>query len=159
MKIGKNIIVKIFIVVLLVIALSLLFGVFKFSIFKINGYSMYPTIKEGNFVASIKSKDYKRGDIVVFLHGNVKTIKRVIGVSGDVIDIKDNGDVYVNDELLEEDYVLEKYKGDVEINLPYKVRDNEVFVLGDNRSDSLDSRVISFGCIKEDEILGKIIFK
>lgn len=120
---------------------------------------MYPTIKEGNFVASIKSKDYKRGDIVVFLHGNVKTIKRVIGVSGDVIDIKDNGDVYVNDELLEEDYVLEKYKGDVEINLPYKVRDNEVFVLGDNRSDSLDSRVISFGCIKEDEILGKIIFK
>jgi signal peptidase I len=84
-------------------------------------------------------------------------IKRVIATGGDIVFIDDEGNVFVNSEKIEEDYVKEISYGNCNVTFPFQVPDEEVFVLGDNRETSIDSRNKSIGCISEDKILGKII--
>ena len=86
-------------------------------------------------------------------------MKRVIGTAGDVIDIKEDGTVYVNGEILDEPYVNEKAFGECDIKLPYQVPDNRIFVMGDHRSTSVDSRSTSVGCIADEYVIGKVILR
>ncbi|MDE7104474.1 MAG: signal peptidase I, partial [Ruminococcus sp.] len=85
--------------------------------------------------------------------------KRIIGTAGDVIDIKEDGTVYVNGEELDEPYINEKAFGECDIKLPYQVPDNRIFVMGDHRSVSIDSRSTSVGCIADEYVIGKVVLR
>lgn len=128
-------------------------------VLQINGTSMAPTYSGDEIVVSIKTKNLKQGDIIAFYHGNKILVKRVIAGPGSWITIDKEGNVYVNGSMLEEPYVVERTIGESNIEYPYQVPDGSWFVLGDNRSDSLDSRNTEVGCIKEDDVIGKILFK
>ncbi|MBR4121709.1 MAG: signal peptidase I, partial [Erysipelotrichaceae bacterium] len=103
--------------------------------------------------------DVKRGDIIAFYYNNKILIKRVVGISGEWVDIDRNGVVTINGKLLDEPYVTDKALGECNIKLPYQVPENRVFVMGDHRSVSVDSRSAEIGCIPEEQIVGKLIFR
>ena len=91
-------------------------------------------------LSAISLQSVEKGDVVAFYYNNKVLIKRVIGVAGDVIDISGDGVVSVNGEPLDEPYVSELALGECDIELPYQVPDNRIFVMGDHRSVSIDSR-------------------
>ena len=148
-----------FVALLLVIAVSSLLSTLLFPVLEIYGSSMYPTLSEGEIVLSIRKSAFKRGDIIAFYYNNKILIKRVIGISSDWVNIDEEGNVYVNDILLDESYVKDKNLGETDIKYPYQVPDDTYFVLGDDRLTSLDSRTSIIGAIKKEDIIGKIIFK
>ena len=86
-------------------------------------------------------------------------MKRVIANAGEWVDIDKDGNVYVNNVKLEEPYIAEKAYGETNIELPYQVPDSRIFVIGDNRDASIDSRNTSVGCVSDEQIVGKIIFR
>ena len=94
-----------------------------------------------------------------FTYQNKLLIKRVIGQPGDKINIDENGNVFVNDELLQEPYVTGKALGECDISFPCYVTDNHYFVLGDQRATSIDSRSSVIGLVSEEYIVGKIFFR
>ncbi|MDE5569225.1 MAG: signal peptidase I, partial [Ruminococcus sp.] len=121
--------------------------------------SMTPTLLNDELLICNKRSNFESGDIVAFYLNNKILLKRVIGTAGDVIDIAEDGTVYVNGEKLDEPYVKELAFGECDIRLPYQVPDNRIFVMGDHRSVSIDSRSTSVGCIADEYIIGKVIFR
>lgn len=128
-------------------------------ILQIYGSSMTPTLGEGDIVVSVKGMDFEVGDLISFYVGNKLLVKRYIAGPGQWVDIDDEGNVYVDDVLIDEPYVFEKALGDCNIELPYQVPESRYFVLGDHRISSVDSRNTSVGCVGEDQIVGKIVFR
>lgn len=116
---------------------------------------MNNTLFEKELVISTKVNKISYQDVIVFKHQDKTLIKRVIGLPNDKIVIDDNGYVYVNDVKLEEPYLTYNV-GLSDITYPFIVPEDELFVLGDNRSDSLDSRVTSFKTVKYNEVIGKV---
>ena len=86
-------------------------------------------------------------------------VKRVIAEAGDWVNIAEDGTVSVNDEKLDEPYITDKAFGDTNIEFPYQVPEAKIFVMGDNRSTSMDSRNSVVGCIAEEQIVGKLVFR
>ncbi|MBR4462011.1 MAG: signal peptidase I [Erysipelotrichaceae bacterium] len=142
-----------------VAAVAVLVAVLFLPVLRIYGTSMTPTVDEGNYVVSIKGTDFETGDVIAFYYNNKILVKRVIAKSGDWVDIDPEGNVYVNNELLEEPYLTEKAFGDCNIALPYQVPEERVFVMGDHRSVSVDSRNTAVGCVADEQIVGKIVFR
>ena len=128
-------------------------------VLRIYGKSMTPTLESGNIVLSARSAEFGKGDVVAFYYNNKVLVKRVVAESGDTVDIREDGTVYINGQKLDEPYVSDKGKGECDIEFPYQVPEAQVFVLGDCRSNSTDSRSSEIGCIDEERILGKIIFR
>ncbi|MCD8326193.1 MAG: signal peptidase I [Lachnospiraceae bacterium] len=128
-------------------------------VLRVSGSSMEPTLSDGDIIVLVKSSDFETGDLVSLYYQNKLLLKRVIGGPGDVIYIDEEGNVYVNDELIDEPYVTEKALGDTDITYPYQVPENRYFVLGDNRATSVDSRSSEIGCIDKDQIVGKVILR
>jgi signal peptidase I len=120
---------------------------------------MSETLDNGDIVVSVKTADLETGDIVAFYYNNTILVKRVIGHSGDWIDIDKDGTVSVNREVLEEPYLDRKAYGEIDIKLPYQVPEGRIFVMGDNREISIDSRTMMIGCVAEEQIVGKIIYR
>ena len=143
----------------IVAAISVLVATLLLPVLQIYGSSMNPNLYEGEIVVSVKSRDYKTGDIIAFYYNNRVLVKRIIGMPGDVVTIDKNGDVYVNDALLDEPYLTQKSYGSADIEYPYTVPQNALFVLGDHRESSVDSRSSLVGCVEKEEIIGKIIFR
>jgi len=142
-----------------VAALATLIATLLMPVLQITGSSMTPTFHEGEIVLSIKNAKLTKGDIIAFYHGNKILVKRVIGSSGDWIHMDEEGNVYVDGNLLEESYITDKALGEYDIEFPYQVPEGHYFVLGDHRSTSIDSRNSEIGCINQENIVGKIIFR
>lgn len=142
-----------------VAAIAVLVATIWLPVLQIYGTSMAPTLDEGDVVVSIKGTDFAPGDLVAFYLGNKILVKRCIAGPGQWVDIDENGNVYVDGKLLEEPYLMEKAFGDCDIDLPYQVSDNRFFCMGDHRSTSVDSRHTNVGCISEEQIVGKIVFR
>ena len=144
---------------IVVAAVAVLVAVLLLPVLRIYGHSMNDTLEEGEVVISVKSNDLHTGDVVAFYYNNKILVKRVIGTSGDWINMDENGEVSVNSVHLEEPYIKQKDFGETNITFPYQVPANRVFVMGDNRAVSIDSRNTAVGCIAEEQIVGKIVFR
>ena len=142
-----------------VAAVAVLVATLWMPVFKIYGTSMSPNLSDGEIILSRKTSKFVSGDIVAFYYNNKILIKRVIAQPGDWIDITDDGTVYVNQVRLEEPYLTEKALGECDIELPYQVPDGKIFVMGDHRSVSLDSRSTAIGCISQEQLVGKITLR
>ena len=142
-----------------VAAIAVLVAVLWLPVLRIYGSSMTPSLGEGDIVLSVKGGSFKTGDVVAFYYNNKILVKRVIARSGDWVDIDDDGNVTVNGIMLDEPYVSEKALGECDIKLPYQVPESRVFVMGDHRSTSVDSRNSAIGCVSEEQIVGKIVFR
>ena len=144
---------------IVVAAVAVLVATIWMPVLQIYGASMTPTLSEGDIVVSIKGSDFKPGDLVAFYLGNKILVKRCIAGPGQWVDIDEDGNVYVDGKLLEEPYLTEKSLGGSNIELPYQVPDNRYFCMGDHRSTSVDSRHKEVGCVSEEQIVGKIVFR
>ncbi|MDD6674482.1 MAG: signal peptidase I [Lactimicrobium massiliense] len=128
-------------------------------VLRIYGNSMNPTLSQGNVVVALKSSNFKTGDIVAFYWNNKILIKRAIAMPGDWVDIDEDGNVSVNGKVIDEPYLQDKALGQCDITLPYQVPDGGIFVMGDNRSVSVDSRSTTIGVVSDEQIVGKIVFR
>lgn len=141
---------------LVVAAIAVLVANLWLPILQVTGTSMSPTLEEGQILMASKGNAFKTGDVIAFYLNNKILVKRVIAMPGDWVNISDDGTVYVNDIALDEPYLKEKSLGDCNIDLPYQVPESKIFVMGDNRSVSLDSRNTAIGCISEEQVVGKV---
>lgn len=147
--------------IMLVGLLIILFVLLKviFGIAIVEGNSMRPYLRDKNGTLFYRlTKEYKVNDIVIFPEENDLLIKRIIGVEGDIIDIdNETGTLYINGEKENRLGIGPTYLESDGISFPLVVGKGEVFVLGDNRTDSKDSR--SFGLIRTKDIKGQVIFQ
>jgi len=140
-------------------AVAILAATLWFPVLQIYGTSMEPTLDDGNIVVSLRTGTMKQGDVVAFYYNNNILVKRMIAGPGDWVDIDDNGNVYINDIRLDEPYIDEPALGETNIELPYQVPENRYFLMGDQRKTSIDSRNTAVGCVAEEQIVGRLVFR
>lgn len=140
-------------------AVAALMATRLFVLIRINGSSMEPALHNGEIIFLRQTKEIEVGDMIGFYYGGRVLIKRAIGSEGDYIDIDKEGNVYVNGEQIDEPYLAEKNLGKCELEFPYEVPEDMIFVLGDNRAISIDSRIKSIGCVEHGQIVGKVAFR
>ena len=145
--------------IVVVIAIAVLVASIFLPVLRVTGSSMQPSFASGNVLVAMKTRDYVPGDVCSFYYNNKLIIKRVIATGGDVLEIDDDGRVSVNGLVLDESYVQHYDLGMCDIEFPYVVPDEQLFVMGDNRASSVDSRVQAFGCISKEELMGKIVLR
>lgn len=143
---------------IVVAAAAVLVATLWMPVLRIYGGSMTPTLQDGDVVAAVKTSDFDPGDVVAFYYNNKILVKRVIAGPGDWVDIDPSGTVFVNGAELAEPYVSEKSLGACDIALPYQVPEGRIFVMGDHRSTSVDSRSTSVGCVAQEQVVGKVAF-
>ena len=144
---------------IVVAAIAVLVAMLFLPVLRIYGQSMNATLVSGELVVSLKGAKFETGDVIAFYYNNNILVKRVIANSGEWVDIDLDGNVYVNQQKIDEPYLNEKAYGEPNIDFPYQVPDGRVFVLGDNRPVSVDSRNTSVGCVTSEQIVGKIVFR
>ncbi len=144
---------------IVVAAIAVLIATLLMPVLQIYGTSMSPTLYDGDIIATIKTTEFEQGDVVAFYYNNKILVKRVIAMSGEWVDMDEDGNVYVNDVLLDEPYLVERAVGECDIKLPYQVPENRIFVMGDHRSVSVDSRSTTVGCVAEEQLVGRLLFR
>ena len=142
-----------------VAAVAVLVATLWLPVLQIYGNSMTPTVNEGEIVVSLKGSEIGQGDLVAFYLGNKILVKRCIAGPGQWVDIDADGNVYVDSKLLDEPYLTEKALGECDLDFPYQVPDERWFVMGDHRATSVDSRTTAIGCVAEEQIVGRIVFR
>ena len=142
-----------------VAAIAVLIATLWLPVLQVYGNSMTPALQNGEIIFTVKVSEFEPGDIIAFYYNNKILIKRVIARSGEWVNMDADGNVYVNETLLDEPYLDEKAFGDCNIELPYQVPEGRVFVMGDHRSTSVDSRNSAVGCVAQEQIVGKILFR
>ena len=158
-KAFRKFIIRTISVLIVVAAISVLIATYWLPVLKVYGSSMSPTMEPGEVIVTVKSDAYKNGDIVAFWQGNKLLIKRVIAEPGQWVDIDSDGVVSADGQNLNESYLSEKTKGTCDIELPHQVNESHLFLMGDNRESSLDSRTTFIGDVSNDQIESKILFR
>ncbi len=146
-------------VLVLVAAISVLAATIFLPVLQVSGSSMEPTLSDDDVIVLWNTNHFDTGDLVGFYYQNKLLLKRVIAGPGDMVDIDENGNVSVNDQPLEEPYLQVKSLGDSDLDYPYQVPESRYFVMGDNRTTSIDSRSSAIGCIEVDQIVGKVFLR
>ena len=146
-------------VLVVVAAVAVLIATLFLPILQISGDSMSPTLAHDEIVVLLKTKQFDQGDLIGFYYQGKILLKRVIALPEDEVVIDGEGNVYVNQELLEEPYVTDKSLGDCDLEFPYIVPGTGYFLLGDRRSNSVDSRNSVVGAISQDDIIGKVCIR
>ena len=146
-------------VLVVVAAVAVLIATLFLPILQISGDSMAPTLEHDEIVVLLKTREFQRGDLIGFYYQGKILLKRVIALPEDVVVIDGEGNVYVNTEILEEPYVTDKGLGDCDLQCPYNVPGTGYFVMGDRRSNSVDSRNSIIGAITRDDIIGKVFLR
>lgn len=142
-----------------VAAAAVLISVWVLPVVQVSGSSMEPTLEDGEILILHKTDDFETGDLIAFYYQSRILLKRVIGTAGDYIDIDAQGNVSVNGVRIEEPYVTERSLEECDIRLPYQVPDGRVFVMGDHRSVSIDSRTKAVGCVTQEQMVGKVALR
>jgi signal peptidase I len=146
-------------VLVVVAAVAVLIATLFLPILQISGDSMSPTLEHDEIVVLLKTKKIERGDLIGFYYQGKILLKRVIALPEEEVAIDADGNVYVNGELLNEPYVTDKGLGDCDLEFPYKVPGTGYFVMGDQRSNSVDSRNSVIGAISQEDIIGKVFVR
>lgn len=146
-------------VLVTVAAIAVLIATLVVPVLRIYGSSMSPTLYDGELVLAIKTRDFEKQDVIAFYYNNKVLVKRVIAGPGEWVNMDDEGNVTVDGKLLEEPYLKNKSMGNYDIELPYQVPEGRYFVMGDHRDISVDSRSEAVGCVAEEQIVGKLLFK
>ena len=144
---------------IVVAAVAALIATLVLPVLQITGTSMEPSLNDGDIVLLVKTDRLETKDFCAFYYSNKILIKRIIATPGDYIWIESDGTVFLNGAALDEPYVTEKALGECDLEFPYQVPDNHYFVMGDHRSTSIDSRHTSVGCVAQEQIVGKILFR
>lgn len=140
-------------------AAAILVATLWMPVLQIYGSSMTPTVEEGEIVVSLKGSEFRQGEIVAFYYNNKILVKRIIAGPGQWVDMEEDGTVRVDGDPLSEPYLTEKALGQCDIDFPYQVPDGRWFVMGDHRATSVDSRTAAIGCVAEEQIVGRIVFR
>ena len=146
-------------VLIVVAAVAVLIATLFLPILQVSGDSMSPTLEHDEIVVLLKTKSYDQGDLIAFYYQGKILLKRVIALPEDEVVIDAEGTVYVNEAQLEEPYVTDKSLGDCDLEFPYKVPGTGYFVLGDCRSNSVDSRNSVIGAVTPDDIIGRVFVR
>ena len=146
-------------VLTIVAAVAVLIATLILPVLQIEGTSMEPTLSNGDIVLLTKTTRFDRGNLCGFTWNNKLLIKRVIGTPGDWVEIDTDGTIYLNGEKLEEPYVEQPAFGECDLEFPFQVPQEQYFVVGDMRENSIDSRNSLIGCIPKDQIVGKVFFR
>lgn len=146
-------------VLVVVAAVAVLVATLFLPILQISGDSMSPTLEHNDIVILLKTKDFDQGDLIGFYYQGKILLKRVIAEPEDEVVIDGEGIVYVNGEMLEEPYVTDKSLGDCDLEFPYRVPGTGYFVMGDRRSNSVDSRNSVVGAISQEDIIGRVCLR
>ena len=142
-----------------VAAIAVLVATLALPVLQIYGSSMTPSLNDGEIVLSVKTAEFEKKDIVAFYYNNKILVKRVIAEAGEWVELDDEGNLYVNGELIDEPYIQEKSLGECDIEMPYQVPEGRIFVMGDHRAVSIDSRSTVVGCVAEEQVVGKLVFR
>lgn len=140
-------------------AAAVLIATLFLPVLRIYGASMSPTLSDGDIVVTVAKSNYERGDLIAFWYNNKILVKRVIALGGEQLDMDETGTVFIDGVPLEEPYLAEKSLGNCDIQLPYQVPAGRIFVMGDHRSTSTDSRSSALGCVSEEQIVGKLVLR
>ena len=146
-------------VLVVVAAVAVLIATLLLPILQISGDSMSPTLEHDEIVILLKTKKLERGNLIGFYYQGKILLKRIIAMPEDELVIDSDGNGYVNKELLEEPYVTDQGLGDCDLEFPYRVPGTGYCVLGDRRSNSVDSRNSAVGAVEQDDIIGKVCIR
>ena len=147
-------------VVVVIAAVTVLVATLWAPVMRVYGTSMEPALRNGELLLGLKNENLiRRGDIIAFYYNDKVLLKRAIALAGDTVSMDDKGNVFVNGEQIDEPYVSGKGSGECDVDFPLTVEENSIFVLGDHRSVSVDSRSQDIGNIESERILGKIVFR
>jgi len=144
---------------IIVAAIAVLVSMLWLPVLQVVGESMTPSLYQGEIIISPKGSKFQKGDVIAFYYNNKILVKRVIANAGEWVNIDADGNVFINDVPLDEPYVSEKAFGDCNIALPYQVPDGKIFVMGDHRATSSDSRNTAVGCVAEEQIVGRVMLR
>lgn len=146
-------------VLLIAAAITILIATMCLPVLQVSGNSMEPSLSDGEIVLVLKSRKFETGELIGFYYQNKILLKRAVASAGDYVDISPRGTVSVNGTPIQEPYVDEKAMGQCDIKLPYQVPDGQIFVMGDHRETSIDSRSSEIGCVKREQVVGKVVFR
>ena len=146
-------------ILLVAAAAAVLLSTFFFPVIQVSGDSMEPSLHDGDLLLLRKTTQCERGTLCCIAWQNKLLLKRVIGMPGDEIEIDSAGNVFINDTLLDEPYLTEKSLGECDITFPYVVPKDKLFILGDRRDTSIDSRNAAIGCVSSEQLVGKVLFR